>query len=240
MSGLADAAPQLRSLSLNVRAACDDFHSMLPLPQTELPAALPPLPLVHPTVTVRRVEKWGEQPQYMSYCARLGAPRPRTRTPCEWLVDAEAATEVSRVHTLHALPRLLVDAIPTLRVLAAGPYMPTVQVEDDGVPEDRQEAVEMIKKMRAAATREMRWGSLTGRGGAGGWSKWKEDGERARDVVDDEGFDGETGLNGKSCLKHIEVNQSDSAALLKRSSPSDIGTTRNDPLLNRPVPRMEV
>ncbi|KAH9939400.1 uncharacterized protein BXZ73DRAFT_76098 [Epithele typhae] len=124
-----------------------------------------------------------------------------------------AADELARVRAAREIPRRLAEAIATLRVLQVGDamphtaWLPPLQVRRyygdkyDDKYDDKSEEEEWercVQEMAAMeAVRRRRWWWIERRDSSAVMTEiWREDGERARDLVEEDGFDRATGLDG--------------------------------------------
>ncbi|KAH9939396.1 uncharacterized protein BXZ73DRAFT_76095 [Epithele typhae] len=121
--------------------------------------------------------------------------------PSSW-----AAQELVRVRVAREIPRRLAEAIVTLRVLQVGDAMPHTawlppQQVKHGDDKGKQEKWERRLQEMAAmeVVRRLRWWWIERTdGGAVMTEIWREDGERARDLVEEDRFDRATGLGARS------------------------------------------
>ncbi|KAH9921503.1 uncharacterized protein BXZ73DRAFT_104393 [Epithele typhae] len=212
------AAPRLRSLHFHLHHT--DYLSYYTL-RPQLPLALSPLHVVHLTIDLphwdgdRWRDMWSaatllqmfRRPLY----ARAGnRHRPRSSVKDRWSKDRQ------RARFIEDLPRLVVDAVPTLRVFALGDCGPPrreiamwdrgpprhepgwdVDLDAVGLPLPPGGTITGPYATAAESTRRKRWWWIQGEGeGREMVEIWAEDGERARDIVESEGFDAETSLEG--------------------------------------------
>ncbi|KAH9919753.1 uncharacterized protein BXZ73DRAFT_104858 [Epithele typhae] len=196
---LRGAAPQLRSLSIAVEdGKCNVREYVDPLV-----AALRSTSLI-----------------YLS----LHFPRPSWSVDFSSMaeVDSICAPEIQRAETLRALPLRLTEAVPSLRVLAlsscklgrvfnwgvchdlAGPRMIAEIGTEEGIQrqwgpgsESLNAPMRKISELGAEFPRDERWWWVEGEGAARTLIEiWREDGERARDLIRRADFDPEKSLDG--------------------------------------------
>ncbi|KAH9939322.1 uncharacterized protein BXZ73DRAFT_99522 [Epithele typhae] len=181
------AAPlRLRSLDLTIggHAPPADHEPIVP---GVLCTALAGLPLVHLAIE--------ERPHY----ARAGSPM-------------SLAVELGRVRRLLGAPCALVDALPTVRVVqvrGACPALPRRAKDQEVGEQDEAAALAALRGMEKEdlRRRERWWWAEDALGSAGGERAmvelWREDGERAREIVEGDDFDAKTSFDGFMLPKRI-------------------------------------
>ncbi|KAH9939395.1 uncharacterized protein BXZ73DRAFT_99599 [Epithele typhae] len=180
-AALAQVAARLRSLHLEVHHSAYLSHvAPWDTLMTALPNVLAAAPLVHLTlILVPRGHKVG-----------VAVPN--------------SCHELARVRAAREIPRRLAEAIETLRVLQVGDAMPDTtrlpphQVERGDHKGEMEEWERCVQEMAAMeVVRRRRWWWIEREDGNAVMTEiWREDGERARDLVEDDGFDRATGLDG--------------------------------------------
>ncbi|KAH9921511.1 uncharacterized protein BXZ73DRAFT_104400 [Epithele typhae] len=208
------AAPRLRSLHFHLDHT--DYVSYRTL-RPQLPLALSPLRLVHLTIDLPHWDgdRWRDENGLRmfgrsSYARAGNRDRPRSS------VKDTRSKDRQRARFIEDLLRLVVDVIPTLRVFALGDCGPPrreiamedcgpprrepgwdVELDAVGLPLPPNETNTEPNATTAEATRRKRWWWIQGEGERREMVEiWAEDGERARDIVESEGFDAETSLEG--------------------------------------------
>ncbi|KAH9939326.1 uncharacterized protein BXZ73DRAFT_99528 [Epithele typhae] len=183
---IAVAPLRLRSLDLTIRghAPPDDHEPIVP---GVLCTALAGLPLVHLAV------------EECAHCTDAGFP-------------VSHAAELARIQRLLGAPRALVDALPTVRVLQVRGACPAVlprTAEEVGEQGEGEAAALMeLRRMEKAEVRrwERWWWAEDTLGTAGERALvelWREDGERAREIVEGDDFDAKTSFDGFMLPKRI-------------------------------------
>ncbi|KAH9917112.1 uncharacterized protein BXZ73DRAFT_105590 [Epithele typhae] len=182
----------LRSLNLRLTSYDLSQGPNYAIVAATLPTALSSLRLYSFHLDAPRMEWW------RAYDIRLCPPGvPVLR----WVADV-VESDVDRLRMLHSLPGQLVDAIPTLRVLGVGTCLPALHPDrgkkgwegfnkKDLVDLEESEARKTLREMgETNMTREQRWWIVDRQAAPAKMVEiWREDGERARDMVESEGFD---------------------------------------------------
>ncbi|KAH9939403.1 uncharacterized protein BXZ73DRAFT_76101 [Epithele typhae] len=191
-TALARVAARLRSLHIDVHPS-----ALLKDASWDTFAVLAAAPLVHLTLVL--------------------APRDHksdAEVPSSW-----AAEELARVRVAREIPRRLAESIATLRVLQVGDAMPhaawlppqkvqRADDEDDGSDESWRSCLREMAEMEVV--RRRRWWWIERKDGSAAMTEmWREDGERARDLVEEDGFDRATGLDGRKIpnIEHVHDQQ---------------------------------
>ncbi|KAH9939324.1 uncharacterized protein BXZ73DRAFT_76037 [Epithele typhae] len=173
-------ALRLRSLDLTIRGHAPP-DGQEPIVPGVLRTALAGLPLVHLAV------------QECAHYTDAGFP-------------VSHAAELRRIRRLLGAPRALVDAIPTVRILqvrgACPAVLPRTAKEVGEQDEGEAAALAELRRMeKEEVQRWERWWWAENALGAAGNERalvelWREDGERARDIVEGDDFDAKTSFDG--------------------------------------------
>ncbi|KAH9939397.1 uncharacterized protein BXZ73DRAFT_99601 [Epithele typhae] len=194
----------IRSLYLSLQVL-DDFGSRHERLANSLPTALAETSLVHLSISIHM------------------------RTPPDpvdsdrGILSEECAEELSRfTHSRDVLPRGLVAALPTLRVfmirhtvhtreeLAEAEHIADHEDNDanedelDCLRRDADRAELVLRQIASELPRPERWWWVERTGGSAEMVEiWREDGEEARDIIEDRDFNRETGLDGFFSRKRV-------------------------------------